>query len=61
MFSIMFDRDRAPCCEPPAACYGFPGDESFTQFLCTLGLRTYDDQAKPAWTELAAQAAARGF
>jgi hypothetical protein len=61
MFSIMFDRDRETYCVPTAAYYGFPGDESFIQFLCTLGLRTYDDQPKPAWTELAAQAAARGF
>lgn len=61
MFSIMFDRNRTTYCEPTAAYYGFPGDESFIQFLCTLGLRTYDDQPKPAWTELAAQAAARGF
>lgn len=61
MFSIMFDRDRSSYCEPTATYYGFPGDESFIQFLCTLGLRTYDDQPKPAWTELATQAAARGF
>jgi hypothetical protein len=60
MFSIMFDRSRTYC-EQTAAYYGFPGDEEFIQFLCTLGLRTYADQPKPAWNELAAEASARGF
>ena len=60
MFSIMFDRDRTYC-EETAAYYGFPGNEEFIQFLCTLGLRTYDDQPKPAWLELEDASAQRGF
>ena len=60
MFSIMFDRTRAYC-EETAAYYGFPGDESFIQFLCTLGLRTVEGEPKPGWDELASQSAARGF
>jgi hypothetical protein len=60
MFSMMFDRSRTYC-EETAAYYGFPGDEAFIQFLCTLGLRTFEDLPKPAWTELAAQSSVRGF
>ncbi|MBN4059211.1 hypothetical protein JYT22_01005 [Endomicrobium sp. AH-315-J14] len=60
MFSLMFDHVYEDC-EKTAAYYGFPDDEAFIQFLCTLGLRTVDDKAKPAWDELAAQASARGF
>ena len=60
MFSIMFDRTRAYC-EETAAYYGFPGDEEFIQFLCTLGLRTVEGEPKPGWDELAAQSSARGF
>jgi hypothetical protein len=60
MFSIMFDRSRTYC-EETAAYYGFPDDEEFIQFLCTLGFRSVTDQPKPAWTALAGEAAARGF
>ncbi|MEZ4365047.1 MAG: hypothetical protein R2939_02025 [Kofleriaceae bacterium] len=56
--SRMFDGERAAC-EAQAADYGLPGDEPFIQFLCTLGLRSADDVAKPAWATFAAAAAAR--
>jgi hypothetical protein len=60
MFSIMFDRSRT-WCEETAAYYGFPDDEAFIQFLCTLGLRSVEGDPKPGWDELALQSELRGF
>jgi hypothetical protein len=60
MFSRMFDGERSAC-EAQAVSYGLPGDEAFIQFLCTLGLRTYTDAEKPAWTRFATAAQARTF
>jgi hypothetical protein len=60
MFSRMFDGVRDECAET-AKDYGFEGDESFIDFLCTLGLRRLDDTPKPAWSTLVEGAEARGF
>ncbi|HEY0252957.1 MAG TPA: hypothetical protein VGC41_15585, partial [Kofleriaceae bacterium] len=49
VYSRMFDGDLAKCTQQ-AADYNDPGDQAFIQFLCTLGLRGYDDTAKPAWS-----------
>jgi len=58
MYSRMFDTDM-PTCVQEAADYGDPGDQAFIQFLCTLGLRSYADEAKPAWATFTAAAQAR--
>jgi hypothetical protein len=58
MYSRMFDTDMATCVSE-AAGYGDPGDQAFIQFLCTLGLRSYADAAKPAWATFTAAAQAR--
>lgn len=60
VLSRMFDGVRADCADQ-AAYYGLPGDSAFIQFLCTLGLRTVDDRAKPAWDALVFEAGRRGF
>jgi hypothetical protein len=59
-FSRMFDGERSAC-EAQAVEYGLPGDEAFIQFLCTLGLRTFGDAEKPAWTSFRMAAQARTF
>jgi hypothetical protein len=58
MYSRMFDNDM-PTCVQQASDYGDPGDQPFIQFLCTLGLRSYGDVAKPAWATFTAAAQAR--
>lgn len=58
MYSRMFDGDMTAC-EQQAKDYGFPNDAAFIQFLCTLGLRSFSDQAKPAWSTFTAAAMAR--
>jgi hypothetical protein len=58
MYSRMFDNDM-PTCVQEAADYGDPGDQAFIQFLCTLGLRSFGDVAKPAWAAFTAAAQAR--
>ncbi|HEY4057635.1 MAG TPA: hypothetical protein VGM39_13565 [Kofleriaceae bacterium] len=60
MFSRMFDGNHDACVQE-AADYGLPNDEAFISFLCTLGLRTYADAAKPAWADFTAAASARTF
>ncbi|HEY4181157.1 MAG TPA: hypothetical protein VGM90_30140 [Kofleriaceae bacterium] len=60
VYSRMFDGNQSQC-ESEAASYGFPNNEGFISFLCTLGLRTYADAAKPAWTDFTAAASARPF
>jgi hypothetical protein len=59
-YSRMFDGLRSEC-ESTAASYGLPGNEPFIDFLCTLGLRNYDDTPKPAWDDFSAHMTARGF
>jgi hypothetical protein len=59
-YSRMWDGDRKDC-ESQAASYGSPGNEEFIQFLCTLGLRTFDGADKPGMARFAAAAKARGF
>ncbi|MFT3698700.1 MAG: hypothetical protein QM831_36475 [Kofleriaceae bacterium] len=58
VYSRMFDGDMTACTQQ-AADYNDPGDQTFIQFLCTLGLRGYDDTAKPAWSVFTADAMAR--
>jgi hypothetical protein len=60
VYSRMYDGDL-PKCTQQAESYGFGGDADFIQFLCTLGLRRFDDSAKPAWETFVEAAAARGF
>jgi hypothetical protein len=60
VYSRMFDGDTAKCTQQ-AADYGFPNDQDFIAFLCTLGLRHFDDTAKPAWDTFVSAAEARGF
>jgi hypothetical protein len=60
VYSRMYDGDLAKC-EAQADYYGLSGDEDFIQFLCTLGLRRFDDTAKPAWDAFVSAAQARGF
>ena len=59
VISRMFDGVRSNC-EKQAKDYNWPG-EAFIQLLCTLGLRTVDDRAKPAWSTLVQSATARKF
>jgi hypothetical protein len=51
VLSRLYDGARADF-ETLAAYYGLPDNEAFIQFLCTLGLRTLNDQPKPAWRAL---------
>ena len=44
-----------------ASQYGLPGNLPFTEFIETLGLRTYDNRDKPGYLELISQARARGW
>jgi hypothetical protein len=60
VLSRMYDGVRADC-EAQAVYYGLPGDEAFIQFLCTLGLRSLDDQPKPGWRALERELGRRGF
>jgi hypothetical protein len=60
VYSRMFDGKLSDC-EAQAAAYGAAGNQEFIQFLCTLGLRSYDDQPKPAWSRLGDEAKVRGF
>lgn len=60
VYSRMFDGDNAKCTQQ-AADYGFPNDPDFIAFLCTLGLRHFDDTPKPAWDTFVNAAEARGF
>jgi hypothetical protein len=60
VYSRMYDGDLDKC-EGQAESYGFGGDADFIQFLCTLGLRRFDDSAKPAWDTFVGDAAVRGF
>jgi hypothetical protein len=41
--------------------YGFCGNTDFIQFLCTLGLRRFDDTAKPGWERFVEEALVREF
>jgi len=41
-------------------CYGL-SDPGFLEYLATLGLKSHEGQAKPAWTALVSEAAARGW
>jgi len=54
------ERVRSEC-EATAAAYGLADNAAFIDFLCTLGLRTNTDVAKPAWDDLVAHSTSRGF
>lgn len=58
IYSRMFDGDITTC-TAQAMSYGETGNQAFIQFLCSLGLRTYADQPKQAWTTFVAAATAR--
>ncbi len=58
VYSRMFDGSGADCAAE-AQSYGEGSNAAFIDFLCTLGLRTYDDQAKPAWSTFTQAAQAR--
>jgi hypothetical protein len=60
VYSRMYDGDIEKC-KQEAEHYGLPNDNDFIQFLCTLGLRRFDDTAKPAWGAFVDASAARGF
>lgn len=60
MYSRMYDGERSYC-EEQAEYYGLPDDKAFIDFLCTLGLREFDGEAKPAWDAYVTGASARGF
>ncbi|HEX4453735.1 MAG TPA: hypothetical protein VH143_22850 [Kofleriaceae bacterium] len=60
VYSRMYDGSAATCASE-AKSYGEGSNAAFVQFLCTLGLRTYGDQAKPAWTTFTQAASARAF
>jgi hypothetical protein len=60
VYSRMFDGSAATCAAE-AQSYGEGSNAAFIEFLCTLGLRTYGDQAKPAWTTFTQAASARSF
>jgi hypothetical protein len=58
VYSRMFDGSGSDC-QAEANAYGEGSNAAFVEFLCTLGLRTYGDQAKPAWTTFTQAASAR--
>jgi hypothetical protein len=60
VYSRMFDGSGSDCASE-AQSYGEGSNAAFIEFLCTLGLRTYGDQAKPAWTTFTQAASARSF
>jgi hypothetical protein len=60
VFSRMFDGDQAACAQQ-ATDYGFANNAAFISFLCTLGIRTYADAPKAAWTDFTVSASARVF
>jgi len=60
VYSRMFDGDMTACTQQ-AHDYGEDGNQAFISFLCTLGLRSYGDVAKPAWTDFTTAASARVF
>lgn len=60
VYSRMFDGVVAKCTQQTAD-YGFPNDQDFIQFLCTLGLRHFDDTPKPVWDTFVNATEARGF
>ncbi len=58
VYSRMFD-DLQATCQAEATAYGEGSNAAFVEFLCTLGLRTYADQPKAAWSTFTAAAQAR--
>jgi hypothetical protein len=58
IYSRMFDGSGSDCAAEAIA-YGEGSNAAFIEFLCTLGLRTYGDQPKPAWTTFTQAASAR--
>jgi hypothetical protein len=58
VYSRMFDGSGSDCAAEAIA-YGEGSNAAFIEFLCTLGLRTFGDQAKPAWSTFTQAAMAR--
>jgi hypothetical protein len=58
IYSRMFD-DQQSNCQAEADGYGEGSNAAFVEFLCTLGLRTFADEPKPAWATFTSSAQAR--
>lgn len=56
----MVDKSRSDA-ESVAVAYGLSGNENFIEYIRTLGIRSYDNQAKPAFDLIQSELSKRGF